>query len=220
MASADEVYLTVRGQGGHAAAPARADRPGPGAGARPDRAPGRRSRGNRPPGVPSILSFGRVEADGATNIIPDEVPLIGTFRSMDEEWRFRAHDLIRRTAEKTAEAFGATCEVEIVVGYPALTNDPRLRRFRPRGGRGLRRRRARGGPADVVRLARTSRGTPQQIPGALLRPRRRATRPTASRTASTLRASPSTRRPCDGAGFMAALALRHGVETASAERTD
>ena len=122
MASADEVYLTVRGEGGHAAAPellvdsvlvqahvltalqAVVSR-------------------NRPPGVPSLLSFGRVEAPGATNVIPDEVRIAGTFRSMDEDWRFRAHDLIRRTAEKTAEAFGATCEVRVVVGYPVLRND-------------------------------------------------------------------------------------------------
>jgi len=122
MASADEIYLTVKGQGGHAAAPellvdsvlvqahiltalqAVVSR-------------------NRPPGIPSLLSFGRVEALGATNVIPDEVKLAGTFRSMDEDWRFKAHDLIRRTAEKTAEAFGATCEVEVVVGYPVLRND-------------------------------------------------------------------------------------------------
>lgn len=122
MASADEVYLTVRGTGGHAASPhllvdtvlvqahiltalqavvAR----------------------NRPPGVPSILSFGRVQADGATNVLPDEVRIAGTFRSMDEDWRFQAHDVIRRTATKTAEALGATCEVEILVGYPVLRND-------------------------------------------------------------------------------------------------
>ena len=122
MASADELYLTVRGKGGHAAAPdvlvdsvlvqahvltalqAVISR-------------------NRPPGVPSILSFGRVQADGATNVIPDKVTLAGTFRSMDEDWRFRAHDLIRRTCEHTAQALGATCEVEIVAGYPVLRND-------------------------------------------------------------------------------------------------
>lgn len=122
MASADEVYLTIHGQGGHAAAPhllvdavlvqahiltalqAVVSR-------------------NRPPGIPSLLSFGRVEADGATNILPDTVRLIGTFRAMDEDWRFQAHDLIRRTAQKTAEAFGATCDVDIVVGYPVLKND-------------------------------------------------------------------------------------------------
>lgn len=122
MASADEVYLTLRGQGGHAAAPHLLT----------DTVLAQAhvltalqsviSR-NRPAGVPSILSFGRVEALGATNVIPDEVRIAGTFRSMDEEWRFQAHDLIRRTAEKTAEALGATCEVEVVVGYPVLRND-------------------------------------------------------------------------------------------------
>lgn len=125
MASADEIVLTVRGQGGHAAAPdllvdavlaqahiltalqAVISR-------------------NRPPGIPSLLSFGRIEADGATNVLPDDVRIEGTFRSMDEDWRFKAHDLIRRTAQKTAEAFGATCDVEIVVGYPVLRNDEAL----------------------------------------------------------------------------------------------
>ena len=125
MASADEIYLTVRGQGGHAAAPehlvdvvlvqahiltalqAVVSR-------------------HRPPGVPSILSFGKVVADGATNILPDAAILEGTFRSMDESWRHRAHDLIRRTAEHTAQAFGATCEVEVRDGYPALVNDAAL----------------------------------------------------------------------------------------------
>lgn len=122
MASADEIYLTVRGQGGHAAAPedlvdtvlaqAHVLTALQAVVAR-----------NRPPGVPSILSFGRVEAEGATNVIPDEVRIAGTFRSMDEDWRHRAHGLIRRTAEKTAEAFGATCEVEVLTGYPVLRND-------------------------------------------------------------------------------------------------
>ncbi len=122
MASADEVYLTVRGRGGHAAAPHLLT----------DTVLAQAhiltalqsviSR-NRPPGVPSLLSFGRVAAEGATNVIPEEVRLDGTFRSMDEDWRFEAHDLIRRTAEKTAEALGVTCEVRIVVGYPVLRND-------------------------------------------------------------------------------------------------
>ena len=125
MASADEVTLTVRGTGGHAAAPehlvdavlvqahvltalqAVISR-------------------NRPPGVASLLSFGKVVADGATNVLPDEVRIEGTFRSMDEGWRQRAHGLIRRTAEKTAQAFGATCGVEVREGYPALVNDAGL----------------------------------------------------------------------------------------------
>ena len=123
MASGDEVYLTVRGQGGHAAQPE----------ALVDAVLVQAhilvalqsvvSR-NCPPGVPSILSFGRVEALGATNVVPDVVHIAGTFRSMDEDWRARAHGLIRQIAEQTAAAFGATCDVEIRIGYPALVNDP------------------------------------------------------------------------------------------------
>ena len=123
MASADEIYLTIRGHGGHAADPAALTDPVlvqahvlvalQSVVAR-----------NCPPGVPSILSFGRVEALGATNVVPDEVRIEGTFRSMDEAWRTRAHGLVRRVAEQTAAAFGATCEIEVRVGYPALVNSP------------------------------------------------------------------------------------------------
>lgn len=122
MASADELYLTIRGTGGHAAEPEALVDPVLVQAHVLVALQAVISR-HRPPGIASILSFGRVEADGATNIVPDTVRLVGTFRSMDEAWRERAHALIRRTAEKTAEAFGATCEVEILVGYPSLTND-------------------------------------------------------------------------------------------------
>ena len=128
MASADEIYLTVRGTGGHAADPA----------ALVDVVLAQAHilvalqsviARNCPPGVPSILSFGRVEALGATNILPDEARLVGTFRSMDEAWRERAHTLIRRVAEQTAAAFGATVDIEIRIGYPALVNDPEAAAF-------------------------------------------------------------------------------------------
>ena len=122
MASADELYLTIHGQGGHAAQPETLVDPVLVQAHVLVALQAVISR-NRPPGMASLLSFGRVEADGATNVVPDTVRLVGTFRSMDEAWRERAHGLIRRTAEKTAEAFGATCEVEILVGYPSLTND-------------------------------------------------------------------------------------------------
>ena len=125
MASADEVYLTIRGRGGHAAAPeSLADVVL--AQAHVLTALQSVVSRNRPPGVPSILSFGKVTADGATNVLPDVVEIEGTFRSMDEDWRWRAHDLIRRTAEHTAQAFGATCEVNVLEGYPALVNDAAL----------------------------------------------------------------------------------------------
>ena len=64
-------------------------------------------------------------ADGATNIIPTTVKMEGTFRAMDETWRFRAHELIKRTVEHTAAAHGARVDLEILVGYPALFNSRR-----------------------------------------------------------------------------------------------
>ena len=122
MASADEVYITIRGRGGHAAVPHELVDPVLVQAHVLTALQAVVSR-NRPPGVPSLLSFGRVEADGATNVIPDAVRLVGTFRSMDEAWRFEAHEHIRRTATGIAAAFGATAETEVLVGYPALVND-------------------------------------------------------------------------------------------------
>ena len=122
MASADEIYLTVRGEGGHAAAPHLLTDPVLAQAHVLTALQAVISR-NRPPGVPSLLSFGRVQASGATNVVPDAVELDGTFRSMDEEWRERALELVQRTAEHAAQALGASCEVRIVRGYPALEND-------------------------------------------------------------------------------------------------
>ncbi|GAB5537776.1 MAG: M20 family metallopeptidase [Rubricoccaceae bacterium] len=122
MASADELFITIHGRGGHAAAPHELIDPVLVQAHVLTALQAVISR-NRPPGIPSLLSFGRVEANGATNIIPHDVRLVGTFRSMDEDWRFEAHDLIRRTVAHTAEAFGATAETEILGGYPSLVND-------------------------------------------------------------------------------------------------
>jgi amidohydrolase len=124
MASSDEIYLTVRGEGGHAAHPHRLAADAVLVQAHILTALQSVISRYCPPEVPSILSFGKVTAAGATNIIPEAVHLEGTFRSMDEGWRFRAHDLIRRIATDTAAAMGASCEVRIEVGYPALVNDP------------------------------------------------------------------------------------------------
>jgi amidohydrolase len=81
---------------------------------------------NADPTVPSVLSFGKLEADGANNVIPDEMYLEGTFRTFDEEWRERAHTQIRRMAEGIAQSMGGHCEVLIEKGYPFLVNDPEL----------------------------------------------------------------------------------------------
>lgn len=122
MASSDELYVTVHGEGGHAASPHElAADPTYVASETVVALQSIISR-QCPPDVPSVLTIGRFIADGATNVIPERVRLEGTFRAMNEDWRFQAHDLIRRVIRRTAEAHGATADVEVRVGYPALYN--------------------------------------------------------------------------------------------------
>ncbi|MEX1055678.1 MAG: amidohydrolase, partial [Rhodothermales bacterium] len=129
MASTDEIYITVHGKGGHAAAPHLLGTDTVLAASHIVVALQSVISRHCPPDVPSVLSIGRLIADGATNVIPERARLEGTFRSMNEEWRFRAHDLIRKIAVNTAEAFGARADVEVVVGYPELFNDPEKTEF-------------------------------------------------------------------------------------------
>lgn len=125
MASTDELYVTIKGKGGHGAQPQQnidpviimahiltalqqvvsrfAD-----------------------PKSPTVLSFGKVIANGATNVIPNEVYLEGTFRTMDEQWRAEAHVKMKKMAEGIAESMGGSCDFNIVNGYPFLINEPVL----------------------------------------------------------------------------------------------
>ena len=124
MASADEVHVTLHGEGGHAAAPHELSTDVTVAASQVVVALQTLTSRHAPPGTPSILTIGKLVADGATNVIPETARLEGTFRTMDEDWRREAHDHIRRLITRTAEAHGARAEVEIKVGYPALHNDP------------------------------------------------------------------------------------------------
>ncbi|MCL4141962.1 UNVERIFIED_CONTAM: hypothetical protein GTU68_024577 [Idotea baltica] len=124
MASADEIYLTVKGKGGHAALPDKVIDPVLIASHIVVALQQVVSR-NADPKTPTVLSFGSIHGGSATNIIPDEVKLKGTFRALNEEWRFEAHKRIRKIAESLAEGMGGSCEVNISVGYPFLTNDPK-----------------------------------------------------------------------------------------------
>jgi len=127
MASADEVYITVKGKGGHAALPESAIDPVLIASHIIVALQQIVSR-NCSPKVPAVLSFGKVEAMGATNIIPNEVKIEGTFRTMNESWRKSAHEKIKQIANTMAQAMGATCECEVRVGYPYLENEVALTR--------------------------------------------------------------------------------------------
>ena len=125
MASTDEIYLTIHGKGGHGAMPHECIDPVLIAShviIALQTITSRRAKA----GVPTVLSFGKVVAKGATNVIPDKVELEGTFRTMNEQWRTEAHRLIAEIAEGTARSFGGLCSVRIERGYPCLTNHPQL----------------------------------------------------------------------------------------------
>ncbi|MCW3093115.1 MAG: amidohydrolase [Ferruginibacter sp.] len=125
MASADEIYITIKGKGGHAAAPQFAadiiliashlivslqqiiSR-------------------NNSPFNPSVLSITSFQGGNTTNVIPSEVKLMGTFRAMNEEWRFKAHDLIKKLSRELVHSMGAEIDIRIDVGYPFVLNNEQL----------------------------------------------------------------------------------------------
>jgi amidohydrolase len=122
MASGDEVHITVKGKGGHAAMPHTLN----------DTVliashiiVNLQQIASRfvPAGIPVVLSFGKISAEGATNIIPEKVEIAGTFRIMNEEWREKTKLKIKEIAENTATSMGATADVDIKDGYPVVFND-------------------------------------------------------------------------------------------------
>lgn len=123
MASTDEIYITIEGKGGHAALPHQAVDP---IAIAAQVITGLQQvisrKGN--PVIPSVLTFGKIEAGFATNVIPDKLELWGTFRTMNEEWRAKAHRYITEFTEKTCEAYGAKAIVNIPKGHASLYNDP------------------------------------------------------------------------------------------------
>ncbi|MDQ2751512.1 MAG: M20 family metallopeptidase, partial [Bacteroidota bacterium] len=125
MASADEIYITIRGKGGHAAAPHLTSDTILVASQLVVNLQQVISRMNDPFN-PSVLSITSIQGGNTTNVIPSEVKLIGTFRAMNESWRFKAHDLIKSICKHTAEIGRAEIDVLIDVGYPFVLNNERL----------------------------------------------------------------------------------------------
>jgi amidohydrolase len=121
MASADELYITVKGKGGHGAMPETLVDPVLIASHMIVALQQVVSR-NASPKIPSVLSFGRVEALGATNIIPNEVKIQGTFRTLNEDWRAKAHQHMLQIAHGIVEGMGGQLDFEIRKGYPFLKN--------------------------------------------------------------------------------------------------
>ncbi|MFN5620782.1 MAG: M20 family metallopeptidase [Flavobacteriales bacterium] len=125
MASTDELYVTVKGRGGHGAKPERNIDPVLIASHLVVALQQVVSRWSSPT-MPSVLSFGKVIADGATNIIPNEVRLEGTFRTFDEHWRKEAHQRMVALAEGLVKGMGGAVDFRIEIGYPVLKNDEAL----------------------------------------------------------------------------------------------
>lgn len=126
MASADELYVTIHGKGGHGALPHNCiDTVA--MTAQIITALQQIVSRYADPTIPSVLTFGKINSTGgATNIIPSEVKLEGTFRTMDETWRFEAHKRMKAIAESIAQSMGGSCNFDIKVGYPVLINEPAL----------------------------------------------------------------------------------------------
>lgn len=123
MASSDEIYLTIKGKGGHAAVPDHLDDTVLAASQIIVALQQVVSR-NASPFSPTVLSFGKVTANGAVNVIPSEVRIEGTLRTMDEKWRKKAIEKIKHIASSVAAAMNTTCDINILGGYPVLRNDP------------------------------------------------------------------------------------------------
>ncbi|MEY3920570.1 MAG: hypothetical protein RL634_331 [Bacteroidota bacterium] len=125
MASADEIYITVKGKGGHAATPHLTADTVLTASELVVALQQVVSR-DRNPFSPSVLSICAINGGFTTNVIPSEVKLMGTFRAMDEKWRFDAHKRIQEVVDGVAKSTGAEIELKIDVGYPTVYNDPMI----------------------------------------------------------------------------------------------
>ncbi len=126
MASADEIYVTVKGRGGHGAMPQECIDPVM-ITAQILVALQQIVSRYGDPGIPSVLTFGKMNTTGgATNIIPNEVKLEGTFRTMNEKWRMDAHKRMKKIAESMAKSMGGACDFNIIKGYPVLHNNEKL----------------------------------------------------------------------------------------------
>ena len=126
MASADELFLTIKGRGGHGALPHDCVDPLVITSHIIVALQQIVSR-NSNPTMPTVLTFGKINSTGgATNIIPNEIKLQGTFRTMDEKWRAEAHSLMTKMIRNMAKAMGGAAKFQIKKGYPALVNNNAL----------------------------------------------------------------------------------------------
>lgn len=125
MASTDEVHVTIRGKGGHGALTQTFVDPVLAMAALIMSLQQVVSR-QAPSTLPTVLSFGRVLADGATNVIPETAEIHGTLRTFSQEWRAKAFENIKTIIENVCQGYGCKGELYIPGGYPSVINDKEL----------------------------------------------------------------------------------------------
>jgi amidohydrolase len=167
MAAADEVHITIKGKGGHGALPHLTVDPVVVAAEVVVALQKIVSRFTNP-FHPRVLTIGKIEGGTAQNVIPDQVQIAGTLRTMDESERKEAHAMIFRTVKGVTLSSGAKFELGIVEGAPVLYNDPKVTRFAMEAGR------AYAGAKNVFIAEPVMGGESfgyflQQIPGTLFR---------------------------------------------------
>jgi len=120
MASTDELHITIKGKGGHAALPEKYNSPLLAAAklitALDEYSMKEKDR-------PCVLAIGFIEGLGSTNVIPEQVKLKGTLRAMDEDFRMKTHEEMLAIANTIAETYSLIIDFDIRNGYPCLVND-------------------------------------------------------------------------------------------------
>ncbi|GIL35676.1 M20 family metallopeptidase [Phycicoccus sp. DTK01] len=122
MAAADELFVDVRGVGGHGSAPERAKDPVPVA---CEIVLAFQNALTRQFSIwdPVVLTVGKVAAGTKDNIIPDDARIEATLRTFSAQQRAKAHAVFSRLAQGVAAAHGLRAEVTIANGYPVTVND-------------------------------------------------------------------------------------------------
>lgn len=136
MASTDEIHISIKGKGGHAAMAGDYNNPLLPAAeiittlqqAFPYTVDADGVASNTINGIPTVLAFGKIEGKGATNVIPETVELAGTFRTMNEAWRAGSHNRIKALVTEACEKYKAEASINIIKGYPFLVNDEAVTR--------------------------------------------------------------------------------------------
>ncbi len=127
MASCDEINLTIKGKGGHAAKIKERDNTTVAAAKLLCAVSELSSEFNKEERKnPIIIAFGSFIADGTYNVIPNEVTLKGTMRTFDENDRKTIKNKIKEFCEEVASSFNVEADLFIEEGYPVLINDVNL----------------------------------------------------------------------------------------------